>query len=87
MSAAGDFLKLPSFDEVLAALRLVDQFLRDLEAELKANLPAEAGPALDAAMDKLQVAERMLGEVQKLAEAIAVLKTGRTPSTPDDVDL
>lgn len=87
MSAAGDFLKLPSFDEVLAALRLVDQFLRDLEAELKANLPSEAGPALDAAMDKLQVAERMLGEVQKLAEAIAVLKTGRTPSTPDDVDL
>lgn len=87
MSAAGDFLKLPSFDEVLAALRLVDQFLRDLEAELKANLPAEAGPALDAAMDKLQVAERMLGEVQKLAEAIAVLKTGRTPSSPDDVDL
>ena len=87
MSAAGDFLKLPSFDEVLAALRLVDQFLRDLEAELKANLPSEAGPALDAAMEKLQVAERMLGEVQKLAEAIAVLKTGRTPSTPDDVDL
>ena len=87
MSAAGDFLKLPSFDEVLAALRLVDQFLRDLEAELKANLPSEAGPALDAAMEKLQVAERMLGEVQKLAEAISVLKTGRTPSTPDDVDL
>lgn len=87
MSAAGDFLKLPSFDEVLAALRLVDQFLRDLEAELKANLPSEAGPALDAALEKLQVAERMLGEVQKLAEAIAVLKTGRTPSTPDDVDL
>ena len=87
MSAAGDFLKLPSFDEVLAALRLVDQFLRDLVAELKANLPPDAGPALEAALERIQVAEAMLVEVQKLAEAIAVLKTGRTPSSPDDVDL
>lgn len=84
--AADEFISLPSLETILATFRMIDQWLADEEAQLKARYP-QGGPLLDLALTKLQTAQAMVAELQKLSEAVAVLKTGETPTSPDDVDL
>ena len=76
----------PSLDQVLAALRLVDQWISEREAELKLKYPAQAAE-LDAILTKLKTAEAMVAVLGLLAGELQVLATGKGPTSQDDVDL
>ena len=78
--------KLPSLAVVLAALRFVDDWFRSQAAAIKAARP-ELSDEVDAILARVLAAEAMVAELLKLADAIAILRTGRTPTSPDDVDL
>lgn len=77
---------LPSVATVLAARRMVDQWLEDREAELKALYP-EQSAQLDAILNKLKTSEAMVATLALLSTELQLLATGSGPVTPDDVDL
>lgn len=78
--------KLPSLAIVLAALKFVDDWFRAQAEAIKAAKP-ELAPEVDAILARVLAAEAMVAELLKLADAVAILRTGRTPTSPDDVDL
>jgi len=76
---------LPTLAQVEAALKAVDQWFADREAELKLKYP-QGGALLDAALVQLTVSQAMIAQLGKIALAMEALKTGATPTSPDDVD-
>lgn len=83
---SSDFLHLPGLPEILAALRMVDQWLTETAAEIEKAHP-ERTAEVEAILQKLKTAERLGVELAKLADAIAMFQTGKTPTSPDDADL
>ncbi|MEQ1833533.1 MAG: hypothetical protein ABL977_10795 [Candidatus Eisenbacteria bacterium] len=78
--------KLPSLGIVLAALRFVDDWFRAQAAAIKLARP-ELSDEVDAILLKVLSAEAVVAELLKLADAVAVLRSGRGPTAPDDSDL
>ena len=78
--------RFPDLITILAALRMIDQWLTDEEAAILVNHP-EYKPQLDAILAKLKTAESLTATWGPLMQELSNLASGNGPVTPDDVDL
>lgn len=79
-------MHLPTINEILAMLRVVDQWVNDAAEELEKQHP-ERTAEIEAIRAKLQTAQAMTAELARLAATIEAFRSGKTPVSPDDVDL
>ena len=76
----------PSFDEFLAAILVIERYLKAWGEKLKLEHPEQA-TLLDAILAKLNVSERTLETLTAVWQELQVLGTGSGPVSHDPVDL
>ena len=76
----------PSFDELLAALLIVERYIKAFGEKLKLEHPEQA-TLLDAILAKLNVSERTLETLAAVWSELQVLGTGSGPVSHDPADL